>query len=393
MRTLGFDWETVAELPVAVSIQRGLTTLRWNTSAVDVEIDGETFPAETGAVVTSLDFSSDGSENNADIIIHARDGGPVEPGDAARGLLDGWPVSVMFFDAADPDSTATEMLPGSIVGSVDEDANGIVTIAASGQLAKAGVVVTEHFALTCRADLGDDHCKVPVLPADIDRGVAYVRPDTTTGALTQGEFAGVNLRDLAMGITGWTRGELTMVDIGLQHVNDAYGRMLTGSPASYANVYYECTVAGTTHATVAPTYDPTPGNTTVDGTATFIARNAWIRQVTGEAVNGSAGGTYEVQLDFLPDPRATDPTWFVLGYLYPRSGALANLPKIPIRAWDPDTLTVTLFLPVALTDMPAGTELEISAGCNLTKEQCHTRFDNITNRRAEDFVPPPDIRF
>lgn len=354
MRVLIFD-ETATELPALITITRGLVTLRWNTSDRDVTIDGETWPAEGGAIVSSIDCNSDGTENNADVMIHARDGGPVEPGDAARGLLDGWPISVKFFDVADPEGTATEMMPGAIVGSVTEDANGIVQIAASGQLIKGAIELTEHYALAGREDLGDDRCKIPIMPDDIGRGVEFVRPDIATGLL---------------------------------HVNDAYGRMLTGSPASYGNVYYECTVAGTTDPDTAPTYDPTIGNTTVDGTATFIARNAWTRIATGEAIS-----TFEIQLDALPDPRALDPTWYVLGALYVRSGILADYPKIPIRAWNPDTLKVTLFLPVSVTDIPAGTEFEIAPGCDLTREMCHSRFDNIINLRAETFVPPPGVKF
>lgn len=352
MRSLSFDPNSPVELPALITIQRGTVTLRWNTSDRDVTIDGETWTAEGGALVTSLDCNSDGTENNADITIHTRAGGPVEPGDGARGLLDGWPISVKLFDPSDT-TTATEMMPGAIVGSVQEDANGIATIAASGQLIKASVELTEHYSLTGREDLGDDRCKIPILPADIGRGVAFVRPDIATGLL---------------------------------HVNDAYGRMLTAG--SYGNVYYECTAPGTTDATTAPTYDPTIGNSTVDGGVTFIARNAWTRSATGEATSA-----FEIVLDALPDPRALDPTWYALGALYVRSGALEDYPKFPIREWNPATLTVTLFLPVAVADIPADTALEIAPGCDNTREMCFSRFNNIVNLRAETFVPPPRARF
>jgi hypothetical protein len=82
-----------------------------------------------------------------------------------------------------------------------------------------------------------------------------------------------------------------------------------------------------------------------------------------------------------------------LGALYVRSGNLSGYPKIPIRAWNPATLEVTLFLPVLETDIPAGTQLEIAPGCDLTREMCFSRFNNITNLRAETFVPPPDVNF
>jgi hypothetical protein len=348
--------DNAEEIPALITIQRGLTTLRWNTSSRDVTIGSDTWPAIAGAAITSFAFASDGTESNADVQIMTEVGGLVEPGDGARGILDGWPISVKLFDPADPAGTAVEIVPGSIVGSVAEDTNGIATIAASGQLVKAGVYVTEHYSLSGREDLGDDRCKVPIMPADIGRGVAFVRPDT----------------------------------LPLLHVNDAYGRMRTGvagTPVDYANVYFECTTAGTTAAT-APTYDPTIGNSTTDGTAVFIARNAWTRHATGQAT-----GTFVVTLDALPDSRASDPTWYVLGALYVRSGNLSGYPKIPIRAWNPATLEVTLFLPVLEADIPAGTQLEIQVGCDLTREMCFARFNNIINLRAETFVPPPDVNF
>lgn len=350
---------TALEMPAMVTIQRGATTLRWNTSSNDVTIGGNTWPAAAGATVTSLAFASDGTESNADVTIQTETGGLVEPGDGVRGLLDNWPISIQLFDPADPIGTACEIVPGSIVGSVAEDTNGLATIAVSGQLVKAGVYVTEHFSLTDRADIGDDRNKIPVLPADIGRGVTFQ----------------------------------TLATLPLLHVNDAYGRFRTGiagTPADYANVYYECTTAGTTDPTTAPTYDPTIGNTTTDGTAVFTARNSWTRYATGEAA-----GTYTVTLDALPDVRASDPTWYVNGALYARSGNLNGYPKIPIRAWDPGTLEVTLFLPVLETEIPAGTQLEISVGYDGTREMAFARFGTIgiVNLRAETFVPPPDVSF
>jgi len=40
-------------------------------------------------------------------------------------------------------------------------------------------------------------------------------------------------------------------------------------PSSYASHSYKCTTAGTSHATVEPTWTTTNGNTTTDGTAVF----------------------------------------------------------------------------------------------------------------------------
>lgn len=359
MRAFPSGLAAAKSIHALVEITRGEVTLRFTTWMEDVLFGGNTYTAAPGAAVTSISFMSDGTPNSADVLIMAETGGVIEPGDGVRGLLDNWPITIWLFDPVDPEGTAYDIVPGSTIGSVAADSNGMDTIAADGQMSKAGAYVTEHYSLSDRADIGDDRNKIPIMPADIERGVAFVRPDT----------------------------------LPLLHVNDAYGRMRTGTagtPVDYANVYFECTTAGTTDATTAPTYDPTVGNSTTDGTAVFIARNAWTRYATGEAT-----GTFIVTLDALPDPRASDATWFVLGALYVRSGNLSGYPKIPIRAWNPDTLEVTLFLPVLETDIPAGTQLEIHVGYDGTRDMAFSRFGTIgiVNRRAEDFVPPPDVNF
>jgi uncharacterized phage protein (TIGR02218 family) len=278
MRAFSAGLATAKSIHALVSIQRGEVTLRFTTWMEDVTFGGNTYTAAPGAAVTSIAFMSDGTPNNADILIMAETGGVLDPGDGVRGILDGWPITVRIFDPADPEGTAYNIVPGSTIGSVAADSNGLDTIAAEGQMSKAGAYVTEHYSLAGREDLFDDRCKV--VAADFTN-------DTT----------------------------------------------------------------------------------------------------------GQATGTHVVTLDALPDIRATDPTWYVLGGLFILSGNLAGYPKIPIRAWNPATLEVTLFLPVLETDIPAGTALQIHAGCDLTREMCFSRFNNIINLRAETFVPPPGVNF
>lgn len=272
MRSL--DFAGAVENPALITIQRGLVTIRFNTSNQDVTVDGDTWTAAPAAQITSLSYGSDGTPNNVDVQIMTAVGGLIEPGDGIRGILDGWPISIKLFDPADP-GAAVEIMPGATIGSVAENTNGTAIIAANGPLIQAGRYVTEHYALAGREDLFDARCKV--------------------------------------------------------------------DPAGFTN------------------------------------------DTTGEAT-----GTYVVTLDSLPDVRASDPTWYVLGGLYVLSGNLNGYPKLPIRAWNPDTLEVTLFLPILEEDIPAGTTLQIHAGCDLTREMCFSRFNNIVNLRAETFVPPPD---
>lgn len=367
MRSFPFD--TTASTPIAylITIQKALVTIQFTTwSQTITTADSRVFPAREGAAVTGLQFPSDGSAPcNADVLVMALDGDAyIAPGDAAAGLLDNWPITIEMIDPTNTAAGTVTPLAGT-VGSVLEDTTGLVTIAANGPLRLAmEKPVCEHFSLTGREDLGDDRCKVPILAyadiaaGDIQRSTDYV---TVDGADP---------------------------DIGLLTVRSCYGRVRTGMAGTvddYADVYYECTTAGTTDST-APTYDPTVGNTTLDGTATFTARNAWTRHARAVATDA-----FNIVLSSLTEPRSSDSTWFVNGGLFIRSGPLSGFGRLPIRAWDPGTSTVTLFLPINPDDVPANTEVEVHAGCDLTREQCFARFDNIVNLRAETFVPPPDL--
>lgn len=356
MRALPFSATQNLALPYLITIQTGVTAVRFTTHSADITVNGDTYSPCPGANVSNIQFTGDVSPATCDVIVMAQTGGLFEPGDGTRGALDGWPISIKLFDLGDTDAGAYDIIPHATIGNVQEDTRGLITLSVNGPLNRFNGPLTEHYSLTGREELGDDRCKIPILPDDIGRGVDFVRPDIATGLLS---------------------------------VNDAYGRVRTGVAGTvddYANVYYECTVAGTTDATTAPTYDPTVGNSTVDGTATFIARNAWLRYAYGQRT-----GDFTIQLTALPDLRASDSTWFVLGGIYVRSGPLEGFPVIPIRSWEPSTLTVTTFLPIGTNDIPVNTEMEIFVGCDLTREQCFSRFNNITNLRAETFVPPTNI--
>jgi uncharacterized phage protein (TIGR02218 family) len=273
MRAFPFDQDTVEGLPYLITITRGTETIRFTTYHTAITVDGDTWTPGPGAMVTNMQFPSDGSPSTCDVNIFADTGGTIDRGEAARGEFDGWPISVAVTDGT---SGATEMFPNATIGNVIEDTKGIVVFSVNGALNRSRQQVTEHYALMCRADLYDSRCKV-------------VRADYTVS-------------------------------------------------------------------------------------------------VTGEAI-----GPYDIQLDSMPDGRASDATWFLMGLVAFTSGTLSGYPDYQIRDWNPSTQRVALFLPVAVEDVPAATTMDISAGCDLTREQCFSRFNNIVNMRAETFVPPSNI--
>lgn len=356
MRALPFSATQNLALPYLVTIQTGLSAIRFTTHYADITVNGDLYSPCPGADVSNIQSTGDGAPSTCDVTVMAVTGGTFEPGDGTSGSLDGWPISIKFFDLGDTDAGTFDIIPHATIGNVQEDTRGLITLSVNGPMNRLNGPLTEHYSLTGREELGDDRCKIPIIPADVERSTAYVTLDQPAP--------------------------------GLQRVNDAYVRVRTGvagTPEDYENVYYECTTAGTTDTTE-PTYDPTIGNTTTDGTAVFTARNSWLRYARGVRT-----GDFTIQLTALPDPRASDSTWFVLGGIYVRSGPLEGFPVIPIRSWEPSTLTVTTFLPIGANDIPADTQLEIFVGCDLTREQCQSRFNNIANLRAETFVPPTNF--
>jgi hypothetical protein len=50
---------------------------------------------------------------------------------------------------------------------------------------------------------------------------------------------------------------------------------------------------------------------------------------------------------------------------------------------------IELFQPMPF-DIEVGDTFSIYAGCDKTLTQCSVKFDNVTNRRAEDYLPSRD---
>ncbi len=366
-RLFPFDPSLAASLPALVTIQQGGVVIRFTTWTHAVIIEdgssGVLYEPWPGSDITGLQFPSDGTPFNADVVLMALPNSPITPGIAALGQLDNWPITIELFDPGDLNA-GTFLLPAATIGSVTEDTFGMVTIAANGQLRLAAERSTnEKYSLTGRESLGDDRCKIPICLGqnigdfDIGRNQVFVPPSFNDGTT------------------------------GLLRVADAYGRVRTGVAGTvedYANVYYEAQNVGTT-AAVAPTYPTTPSATVLDGSVTFICRNGWSRFARGQAVD-----PFNIKFTALPDSRASDATWYPFGGLYIRSGPLSEFPVMVINAWDPVNFVAQLSLPVEPDLLPANSQFEIYPGCDLTYIMCFNRFNNIANLRAEYMVPPPE---
>ncbi len=153
------------------------------------------------------------------------------------------------------------------------------------------------------------------------------------------------------------------------------------------DIYYECTVSGTT-ASTRPTFDPVVGNTTVDGTVTWTARDAWTRhgEVTGASSRRLFQGT-------VTEPRFID-GWFDFGVVIFETGPNIGLGmevKISLEATTGE-VSIELFLSMPFP-IGVGDEFRIYAGCDKRLATCRDKFDNVLNFRAEPYVVGNDQVF
>lgn len=349
MKTYPFDLANAENIARLFTITRGDEIIMFNDSDASIVIDGiGTFSAEPGAQVSALEFLVDGSVSNAQVLINAREDGPLSDADVAIGRYDGYPILIECCDTANLELGTGLMFTG-FVGSVVTTISGMIKIDARGPLTRMRAEISERYGPMCRADLGDFRCKIPILPPDIERSTAYVSVTETLPA----DFVRVRVFS-----------------------ND--------EPEDFANSYWECTTGGTT-AGSQPSYAGalTPGATVTDGGAVFTNRNAWLRAAEVDAVLSPQSFT----LVGLPDSRASVDAWYILATVIVRSGRYSGN-SFQVRSWVASELKINTW-DVCSHMLEAGTKLEIHRGCQKTEAECNV-FNNIVNRRAEPFVPGRD---
>lgn len=341
MRTIPFTAISARGIHALITITfLNGSALRLTTADHDITTGGFTWSAQAAVNLTQIQYTSDGSPANADVRIASQAGSLVPPGTGALGYLDGLPIKIELFDVANPGTGTFDYMPGATIGSVQEDSDGVIILAAQGPLSIMRGPMTELFTAHCKARLGDDRCRFPIDPDFITRNKIF-----------------------------------SLVDAAA-FVDRSWGRI----PGN-RNVVYQCTTAGTTDPTTAPSYSTTIGATVTDGTAVFTVRQGVMVQATGQAID-----FYNIQLTTTP---LTDPS--ALGNITPRTGPLANV-KIPIRAYDSGTLIVTMFEPYATSNFPIGTDFDVNPGCDRRPiATCKNIFNNLKNFRGTPYAPGADL--
>jgi hypothetical protein len=328
------------------------TTLRIAEGNAPVTIGANTFFPLRGFTLSAIKHSVGGAPPSLQITAAMSVGGPIDTYKVVDGFFDDAVVVIYVADRAVPSTAAldTPLFAGRM-GAVSFGAlHDTVTFDVRGDQTRQ-YPFAQTYGPMCRTDLGSDLCRVPLRPAPVARGTAYV-----TSAFAQS----VNSYAVRVSSGG------------------------SGTPASWGNVYFECTTAGTTHASVQPSYDYTIGNTTTDGTAVFTARNAWTRS----AIVDEVFNNFNFSLTASPDVRAVT-GWFNQGAVRMYDGYSAGR-VFEVGAWHASTLLVTTYLPLGAAGnggalVASGDLLEIWPGCDFTVFKCANTYNNSINFRGEPY--------
>jgi hypothetical protein len=317
----------------------------------DIVFEGDTYEASVGYNRTAVANQVGLSVDNLDVSGFL-DSSALTDSDLRAGLYDHAEVSISLVNYADLTQGKLQLRRGRF-GEVTYSDSGTFNTELRGLSQAYSQSIGEVYTATCRADLGDSRCKIPILPDVVLRSTVYVAGDFVRAS---GDLDGFNAAQVAAAIPG----------------------LIT---EDFDDRIYVCTTGGTTDTTQ-PTYDTTVGNPTTDGTAIFEAVEAWTRAAVVATVTDNRTFTITVT-----ESRAVD-NWFKFGAVIWDTGDNSELGK-EIKAWVNSTTEVTLFLTMPFS-IQIGDKLGIYAGCDKTLSTCIAKFDNVINFRGEPYLPGPD---
>jgi len=352
------------------------TVFRFTSASRDMRLDfddGEgtqTFSAREGFRRTNLSDDVEMNVGNMEVLAFFDDAS-IKEEELRQGLFDFSEVRIAFFNAMSPQDGIIKMLRGQLA-EVVVSPQGWFNVELRDIMQLFSKELGEYYSRDCRTDLGSSRCRVPVLQ-DLTQASTLQRGQS----VSTGQFVRVNL-------TGSTDDPLL--------------------PTDFNNLIFEVTTGGATDA--APVvYDETVGNSTNDGSAVLVARNAWVyaaavtavdlteprRKFTVTELTPNSGHTVS---DRTPDSLGFPDDWFNFGSVQFGSGENVGSPK-EVRAFTADdgvTIEQVIELFESLPfDIQIGDVLQITPGCDKRLSICGTKFNNAVNFVGEPYVPGQDV--
>jgi hypothetical protein len=379
-------------------------TLRFTDLDTDVLFDGDTYSAAVGYTRTAIESQVGTSVDNVDVTGFFNDDA-ISEHDLRAGRYDYANVSIRLVNWQNLANGPMTIRTGTL-GEVNFSDNGQYSVEIRGLTQAYTTIIGVLVQAECRANVGDLHCKIPLKPPVVKRGIAYA-----VGQFVRAPVA----------VSGIANPDIASIVAGL-------------ITEDYDNRIYVCATAGTTDATTQPVYDETVGDGTTDGSAVFEAMESWTRSAVVASVVGD-DRTFTITVD---EPRASSATqdaensaelsilqsmvsveqamiatatstdvngntiyeslntpsatpaapWFTYGAVGWDTGLNAGL-AMEIKGWDATTNKVTVYLAMPYT-VAVGDKLSIYPGCTKLVPACANKFNNVLNYRGEPYVPGQD---
>lgn len=311
------------------------TVYRFTDNVEDISYGGNTYAAAYGYDRTAMESQLGLAVNNMDLMGFL-DSSALTDRELRAGLFDHAEVEVWLVNFRNTAQGHVIVATGTLGEISYSPLTGAFNAEMRGLAQRFSQNILNIYQKTCRADLGDSLCKIPIAPAAWAASTAY-----------------------------------------------AVGDYVTAS--SYDGRIYECTTAGTSGPSSPgePSWNTTIGATTSDNTVVWTARDSWTKQDTVAAVtdNRTFNATGLTAVAFVDD-------WFKFGGVHWLTGDNAGL-TMEVKGWAYSGQEVELFLAMPF-DIQIGDTFEIYPGCDKKRTTCRDKFDNILNRRAEDYVPGQD---
>ncbi len=141
----------------------------------DIAFDGKTYVARFGYTRTAVSSDSELSVDNLDVD-GVFDDAAITEEDMRAGLFDYAEVRIFLVNWADPGMGALKLRRGWF-GEVMLTENGMFRSELRGLTQALQQDVGELYSAECRADLGDQRCRMPIMPDVVARATAYAEGD------------------------------------------------------------------------------------------------------------------------------------------------------------------------------------------------------------------------
>lgn len=355
MREVSSDWVTYVENTTEKTLVKCLrvetvenVVYGTTTHTRDLIFDGVTYYAAAGLLDTAIARTEGFSVDNMEFTMVLTDAMHVA---IEAGKFDAAKCYFFLVDYTDLDKGSIPLSTGYI-GEITRDA-GIVKAEILGLMSRLGRKSGRVYSVECDAVLGDDRCQVPMLDREFTMTLTL---DTTLDTITRsaGSF---ELNGISLGSSIRLAGSALGND-GVYSVIEVYSDTVAGlGQALVANETASFTVTLLNNRTFAKTVD--------------TVSEASPRRMFSMSDNEDAFG------EDMPDH------WCFAGVVEFTSGLNIG-----------ERRDVSSHIGVAIEcylDFPfniePGDAFTISVGCDLLKDTCRDKFDNVVNHRGFPFAP------